>query len=164
MIFPRKILTLPWDGTVQLITLSDLKLRALEYGMIKSHKYCGAVSWYAWYVRMSILKRIRCWIGSQWRSNYVLVMWSNLGILQRIRAAVFNILCSLLKLQSTIVNDMCGVVAKRPTLNCDPIKRHGFIPIATRHICCVLHVGSPNKLNLLSWLLIYLCNKQSTLH
>ena len=56
MIFPRKILTLPWDGTYGAISdiLSDLKLRALEYGMIKSHKYCGAVLWYAWYVRMSI--------------------------------------------------------------------------------------------------------------
>ena len=33
--------------------------------------------------------------------------------------------------------------------------------LATRHIyavCCCM-VNSPNKLNLLSWLLIYLCNK-----
>ena len=32
-------------------------------------------------------------------------------------------------------------------------------PLATRHIHCVLLVNSPNKLNILSWLLIYLCNK-----
>ena len=31
--------------------------------------------------------------------------------------------------------------------------------LATRHIRIVLLVNSPNKLNLLSWLLIYLCNK-----
>ena len=30
-------------------------------------------------------------------------------------------------------------------------------PNATRHIDCVLLVNSPKKLNLLSWLLIYLC-------
>ena len=30
--------------------------------------------------------------------------------------------------------------------------------LATRHIRTVLLVNSPNKLNLLSWLLIYLCN------
>ena len=30
-------------------------------------------------------------------------------------------------------------------------------PHATRHIDCVLLVNSPKKLNLLSWLLIYLC-------
>ena len=35
--------------------------------------------------------------------------------------------------------------------------------LATRHIRCVLLINSPNKLNLLSWLLIYLCNKSYTM-
>ena len=37
-------------------------------------------------------------------------------------------------------------------------------PVATRLIRCVLLVNSPNKLNLLSLLLIYLCNKYSAMH
>ena len=50
---------------------------------------------------------------------------------------------------------MCGVEGKRRTLSS---KRHRFV-LATRHIRCVLLINSPNKLNLLSLQLIYLCNK-----
>ena len=32
-------------------------------------------------------------------------------------------------------------------------------PLTSRHIRYVLLVNNPNKLNLLSWLLFYLCNK-----
>ena len=53
--------------------------------------------------------------------------------------------------------DMCGVAGKRWTrdLNVTVLRP----PLATRHIRCVLLINSPNKLNLLSWLLIYLCNQ-----
>ena len=36
--------------------------------------------------------------------------------------------------------------------------------LATRHIRCVLLVIGPNKLNLLSWLLIYLCNPKTIIY
>ena len=51
---------------------------------------------------------------------------------------------------------MCGVAAKRWTsdLNVTGLRP----PLATRHIRYVLLVNSPTKLNLLSWLLIYLCS------
>ena len=53
--------------------------------------------------------------------------------------------------------DMCGVEGMRRL--CD-LKVTSLSPsLATRHIRCVLLVNSPNKLNLLSWLLIYLFNK-----
>ena len=56
---------------------------------------------------------------------------------------------------------MCGVEGKRRIL-CS--KRHGFAPTSRHktnsHIRCVLLVNSPNKLNLLLWLLIYLCNNK----
>ena len=59
---------------------------------------------------------------------------------------------------STIINeDMCGVEGKRRL--CDLNVTSSSSALATRHIRCVLLVNSPNKLNLLSWLLIYLCNK-----
>ena len=58
--------------------------------------------------------------------------------------------------------DMCGVEGKRRL--CDLNVTSLRPPLATRHIRCVLLVNSPNKLNLLSWLLIYLCNKESALH
>ena len=48
--------------------------------------------------------------------------------------------------------DMCGVERKRQNTRSRP-------PLATRHIRCVPLVNSSNKLNLLSWLLIYLYNK-----
>ena len=53
--------------------------------------------------------------------------------------------------------DMCGVEGKRRL--CDLNVTSSSPALATRHIRCVLLVNSPNKLNLLSWLLIYLCNK-----
>ena len=53
--------------------------------------------------------------------------------------------------------DMCGVEGKRRL--CDLNVMSSRPVLATRHIRCVLLVNSPNKLNLLSWLLIYLCNK-----
>ena len=53
--------------------------------------------------------------------------------------------------------DMCGVEAKRRLR--DQNVASSSPALATRHIRCVLLVNSPNKLNLLSWLLIYLCNK-----
>ena len=53
--------------------------------------------------------------------------------------------------------DMCSVARKRRISN---LNVTGLCPpLATRHIRCVLLVNSPNKLNLLSWLLIYFCNK-----
>ena len=51
---------------------------------------------------------------------------------------------------------MCGVTAKRGASDLNVSGSRP--PLATRHIRCVLLVNSPNKLNLLSWLLIYLCN------
>ena len=57
---------------------------------------------------------------------------------------------------------MCGVEGKRRL--CDLNVTSSSPALATRHIRCVLLVNSPNKLNLLSWLLIYLCNKKNTLH
>ena len=53
--------------------------------------------------------------------------------------------------------DMCGVAGKQQTS--DLIVTGLRPPLATRQIRCVLLVSSPNKWNLLSWLLIYLCNK-----
>ena len=53
--------------------------------------------------------------------------------------------------------DMCGVEGKRRL--CDLNVTSSSPVLATRHIRIVLLVNSPNKLNLLSWLLIYLCNK-----
>ena len=53
--------------------------------------------------------------------------------------------------------DMCGVEGKRRL--CDLNVTSSSPALATRHIRCVLLVNSPIKLNLLSWLLIYLCNK-----
>ena len=52
---------------------------------------------------------------------------------------------------------MCGVAGMRQTsiLIVTGLRP----PLATRHIRCGLLVNSPNKLNLLSWLWIYLCNK-----
>ena len=48
---------------------------------------------------------------------------------------------------------MCGVEGKRRL--CDLNVTSSSPALATRHIRCVLLVNSPNKLNLLSWLLIY---------
>ena len=56
-----------------------------------------------------------------------------------------------------IIVDMCGVEGKRRL--CDLNVTSSSPALATRHIRCVLLVNSLNKLNLLSWLLIYLCNK-----
>ena len=53
--------------------------------------------------------------------------------------------------------DKCGVVGKRRTSDRNVTSSRP--PLATKHIRCVLLVNSPKKLNLLSWLLIYLCNK-----
>ena len=53
--------------------------------------------------------------------------------------------------------DMCGVEGKRRLY--DLTVTSSSPALATRYIRCVLLVNSPNKLNLLSWLLIYLCNK-----
>ena len=53
--------------------------------------------------------------------------------------------------------DMCGVEGKRRL--CELNVTSLSPALATRHIRCVLLVNSPNKLNLLSWLLIFLCNK-----
>ena len=54
--------------------------------------------------------------------------------------------------------DMCGVEGKRRL--CDLNVTSSSPALATRHnIRIVLLVNSPNKLNLLSRLLIYLCNK-----
>ena len=52
---------------------------------------------------------------------------------------------------------MWGVAAKRRTsdLNVTGLRP----PLTSRHIRYVLLVNNPNKLNLLSWLLFYLCNK-----
>ena len=52
---------------------------------------------------------------------------------------------------------LCGVEGKRRL--CDLNVTSSSPALATRHIRIVLLVNSPNKLNLLSWLLIYLCNK-----
>ena len=54
-------------------------------------------------------------------------------------------------------NDMCGVEGKRRL--CDLNVTSSSPALATRHIRSVLLVNSPYKFNLLSWLLIYLCNK-----
>ena len=48
--------------------------------------------------------------------------------------------------------DMCGVEGKRRL--CDLNVTSSRPALATRHIRSVLLVNSPNKLNLLSWLLI----------
>ena len=50
--------------------------------------------------------------------------------------------------------DMCGVEGKRRF--CDLNVTSSSPALATRHIRCALLVNSPNMLNLLSWLLIYL--------
>ena len=52
---------------------------------------------------------------------------------------------------------ICGVEGKRRL--CDLNVTSSSLALATRHIRSVLLVNSPNKLNLLSCLLIYLCNK-----
>ena len=52
---------------------------------------------------------------------------------------------------------MCGVEGKRRL--CDLNVTSSSPALGTRHIHGVLLVNSPNKLNLLSWLLIYLGNK-----
>ena len=57
---------------------------------------------------------------------------------------------------------MCGVEGNRRL--CDLNATSSSPALATRHIRCVLLVNSPNKFNLLSWLLIYLCNIYSALH
>ena len=57
----------------------------------------------------------------------------------------------------TVSVDMCGVEGKRRL--CDLNVTSSCPALATKHIRIVLLVNSPNKLNLLSWLLIYLCNK-----
>ena len=56
-----------------------------------------------------------------------------------------------------LIFDMCNVAEKRQTsyLNANGLRP----PLTTRHTRCVLLVNSPNNLNLLSWLIIYLCNK-----
>ena len=59
--------------------------------------------------------------------------------------------------RSVITVDMCGVEGKRRL--CDLNVTSSSPALATRHIRSVLLVNSPNKLNLLSWLLIYLCIK-----
>ena len=64
------------------------------------------------------------------------------------------------KTQVMAIVDMCGVEGKRRL--CDLNVKSSSPALATRHIRCVLLVNSPNKLNLLSWLLIaigYVCNK-----
>ena len=53
--------------------------------------------------------------------------------------------------------DMCAVEGKRRL--CDLNVTSSSPALATSHIRCVLLVNSLNKFNLLSWLLIYLCNK-----
>ena len=53
--------------------------------------------------------------------------------------------------------DMCGVEGKRRL--CDLNVTSSSQALTTQHIRCVLLVNRRNKLNLLSWLLIYLCNK-----
>ena len=53
--------------------------------------------------------------------------------------------------------DMCGVEGKRRL--CDLNVTSLSPALATKHIRIVLLVNSPNKLNPLLWLLIYLCNK-----
>ena len=55
----------------------------------------------------------------------------------------------------SITVDMCGVEGKRRL--CDLNVTSSSPALAPRHIRCVLLVNSPNKLNLLSWLLVYLC-------
>ena len=55
------------------------------------------------------------------------------------------------------INGMCGVEEKRRL--CDLNATSSIPALATRDIRSVLLVNSPNKLDLLSWLLIYLCNK-----
>ena len=50
--------------------------------------------------------------------------------------------------------DMCGVEGKRRL--CDLNVTSSSPALDTRHIRSVLLVNSPNKLNLLSWLLIYI--------
>ena len=60
-------------------------------------------------------------------------------------------------LLQNIEYDMCGVEGKRRL--CDLNVTSSSPALATRHIRCVLLVNSSNKLNLLSWLLLYLCNK-----
>ena len=52
---------------------------------------------------------------------------------------------------------MCSVAAKRRTSDLNVTGSRP--PLTTRHMRYVLLVNSPNVLNLLSWLLIYLCNK-----
>ena len=69
-----------------------------------------------------------------------------------------EILCIYKIIQDYIYNvDMCGVEGKRRL--CDLNVTSSSPALATRHIRCVLLVNNPNQLNLLSWLLIYLCNK-----
>ena len=57
--------------------------------------------------------------------------------------------------------DMCGVEGKRRL--CDLNVTSLSPAFATRHIRCVLLVNSPNKLNLLSWLLIFLFFREDDL-
>ena len=49
---------------------------------------------------------------------------------------------------------MCGVTGKRRTSDLNVTGSRP--PLATRYIRCVLLVNSPNKLNLFSWVMIYL--------
>ena len=53
--------------------------------------------------------------------------------------------------------NICGVEGKRRL--CDLNVTSSSPALTTRHIHCVLLVNSPNKVNLLSWRLIYLCSK-----
>ena len=54
--------------------------------------------------------------------------------------------------------DICGVTGKRRTSDLNVTDARP--PLVTIHIRCKLLVNSPNKFNLLLWLLIYLCNKK----
>ena len=69
---------------------------------------------------------------------------------------MLNHICEFHENKLCLVN-MCGVEGKRRL--CDLNVTSSSPALATRHIRIVLLVNSPNKLNLLSWLLSYLCNK-----
>ena len=62
-----------------------------------------------------------------------------------------------IKLPSLLFSRHVWVAGKRRTSDLNVTGSRP--PLAIRHIRCVLLVNSPNMLNLLSWLLIYLCNK-----
>ena len=77
------------DGMVRVRVEEDRRVREGRWGMRRSDRYGGARWWRALKVRSSILKFMRCLMGSQWRVWRTGVMCSRDRVWVRRRAAEF---------------------------------------------------------------------------